>query len=162
MIMHPYSIRSYVVNVKKAVKQNKAKMKVRQIHNKVSGSNALAATENVHTIKNGKTLVDVVYVAARHAKEVKNELELLSYLDKRYKMVKVERRPHCIDNGGEGQMEHLVAIPITKEAVVTGPDNLTTSSLRPENKSFQNLLVGRGKEMVPFSSASTGRMKQRK
>ena len=148
-----------MVNVENAVKQNKAKMKVQQArNNKVTGSNALPATENVHTIKNGKTLVDVVYVAARHAKEVKNELESLGYLDKRYKMVKVDRRPQAVDDGAEGRIDHLIAIPVTNEAVVTGPDNSTTS----ESKSFQSLLVGRGKVMVPFSSAATGRMKQKK
>ena len=46
-------------------------------------------------------LTDVVYAPARHAKEVKTELESLEFLDKRYKMVKAK-------NNGAGNANDVV------------------------------------------------------
>ena len=48
-----------------------------------------------------KMLTDVVYAPARHAKEVKTELESLEFLDKRYKMVKAK-------NNGAGNANDVV------------------------------------------------------
>ena len=93
--------------------------------------------------------VDVIYIAARHAKEVKNELELLGLLDKRYKMVKVDSISSKEADGCLGdRADNLVAIPVTKQC--TGPETIS------------RLVIGRGTEMVPFSSSSMGKMKQGK
>ena len=132
-------------------------------------SNSRPPTKTINGKQHDTVQVDVIYVAARHAKEVKNELESLGFLDKRYKMVKVVRRDASDDadtsvTTEDGKCaENLIAIPVTKQCVQqvsTETSSDLTSSTLP-NHSFERLVVGRGTEMVPFSSSSMGKMKQR-
>jgi len=87
----------------------------------------------------GKTLTktDVVLVEARRAKEVKNELDRLGFLDKRYKMVKVED-------------SNRLAIPITEQFDVEA------------SLSLKDMVVRVGLEMVPFSSSYMSKIKQKR
>jgi len=87
----------------------------------------------------GKTLTktDVVLVEARRAKEVKNELDRLGFLDKRYKMVKVED-------------SNRLAIPITEQFNVEA------------SLSLKDMVVRVGLEMVPFSSSYMSKIKQKR
>jgi len=111
--------------------------------------------------------VDVIYVPALHAKEVKKELESLGFLDKRYKMVKVEKMSSDgKDTDGdeityEGEcLGNLIAVPVTgKYADWASAPNARTQGLK---HSFQGRVVGRGVEIVPFSSSFMGKMKQKK
>ena len=172
--------RSYAVYVKQALKCKKAISGPAQ--NLVSASQSriplVTPEQSQHTI-DGRDMVevDVIYVPARNAKEIKNELESLNYLDKRYKLAKVERRaPDTHD--GEGRVENLIAVPITKRCVDQLADMATildktscpeaektamvTSPQGPEHCPFQRLMVGCGTERVPYSASSIGRMKQRR
>ncbi|EJK66255.1 hypothetical protein THAOC_12836 [Thalassiosira oceanica] len=83
--------------------------------------------------------VDVVYVAARHAKQAKTELESRNVFDRRFKMVKVER-------GGGDQS---IAIPI-----IGFDDGL--------EEALSGLLLGRGREVLPPSSSTLAKMKQKR
>jgi len=87
----------------------------------------------------GKTLTktDVVLVEARRAKEVKNELDRLGFLDKRYKMVKVED-------------SNRLAIPFTEQFNVEA------------SLSLKDMVVRVGLEMVPFSSSYMSKIKQKR
>ena len=82
--------------------------------------------------------VDVVYVAVRHAKQAKTELEARNVFDRRYKMVKAK-------NGGGDQ----IAIPII------GFDDAAEEAL-------SGLFLGRGREVLPPSSSTLAKMKQKR
>ncbi|KAL9186149.1 hypothetical protein ACHAXT_005387 [Thalassiosira profunda] len=82
---------------------------------------------------------DVIYVPARHAKEVKVELAFRGLLEKRYKMIKVP---------GKDPAETVVAIPVTEQCLNQPLDN--------------EYSLGFGKELVPLSSSSIGKLKQGK
>ncbi|KAL7543281.1 hypothetical protein ACHAXR_012585 [Thalassiosira sp. AJA248-18] len=167
--------RSYLVNISQ-VKYNKANTKPSQDHTKKRNTPKHRTTSSVQnppskTI-NGKpmTEVDVIYVAARHAKGFKNGLESLQFLDKRYKMVKVDKQRDC-DDDKEEEERNLIAIPVTIQCIdeITGTDGTTTfnesSSLSVLEKIYPNyscgVVIGIGKEMVPYSSSSMSKMKQR-
>lgn len=149
--------RSYLVNIKRPVKCKKTvKPSQHQANNGHHPKSQLVTAKGAQTI-NGKTMIeaDVIYAAARHAKKLKNKLESLGFLDKRYKMVKLS--DHDANNllmEGVKVKENLIAIPVTNHCIETS--DLTSASI------FTGLMVGRGKEMVPFSSSSMGKMKQQK
>ena len=82
---------------------------------------------------------DVIYIDPRDANKVKTELETLGFLDKRYKMVAVDK-----DQG------KLIALPLTKQY----------DQLAQHSYSFSRLVVASGIEKVPLSSSSTAKMKQ--
>ena len=82
------------------------------------------------------TEVDVVYVSARQAKQVKNKLEALGFFDKRYKLVKVE--------------DNLIAIPVKNEF----------SSEGIKDETLINYVIRKGREEVPFSSSAMSKLKQ--
>jgi hypothetical protein len=99
---------------------------------------------------------DVVYVSASNAKKVKVELESLEYLDKRYKMVKVV--------SGNA---NLIALPITDSCLsyLIKKGNRSEASDGSGGESlfaFESLIVKTGRESVPLSSSSLGKLKQRR
>lgn len=157
--------RSYLINVTQA-KCDKTPPQPSQNHSETrQQSTSLSATLNDLPSKtiNG-VQVDVIYVAAHHAKTVKTELESLNFLDKRYKMIKVDNtKSSGVSLEAENCVGNLIAIPVTKQYSnrVVRTDSLSnpTSWMRPNN-SFETLVVGRGTEVVPFSSSSMGKMKQ--
>ncbi|KAL3803338.1 hypothetical protein HJC23_009302 [Cyclotella cryptica] len=100
---------------------------------------------------------DVVYVSNSNAKKVKVELESLGYLDKRFKMVKV------LADG-----TNLIAIPITDSCLSYLKRKGNRSDCgdgSQDNESaymFETLIVNTGRESVPLSSSSMGKLKQRR
>jgi len=109
--------------------------------------------------------VDVIYVSARNAKGVKNELESLGFLDKRYKLIKVERTSSedvNIATEDKQSTENLIAIPVTKQCIEQVGETTNASSNETTPNMLEALVVGKGMEMVPYSSSSMSKMKQRK
>ena len=92
-----------------------------------------------------ETAADVIYVTKPNAKKVKVELESLGYLDKRFKMVPV------------ASDKSLIALPITNACLLY---------LKRANKepvcSFEEIVTKIGKESVPLSSSSVGKLKQKR
>ena len=134
--------KSYVVNVSRGDTSN---LKVTDLIPKLAKL-SMKPTKTIVSSDNrqekeitGKTLTktDVVLVEARRAKEVKNELDRLGFLDKRYKMVKVED-------------SNLLAIPITEQY------NVESST------SLKDMVVRVGKELLPFSSSYMSKIKQKR
>ena len=140
--------RSYIVKVTRA-ESSKATAKTskqdKHIINKIPLKNAIASTDTqpVQEIS-GKSMtkVDVVYVEARQAREVKHELDQLSLFDKRYKLVKVD--------------DNLIAIPVTDQCSIR-----ELIEVKDTDNNLQSLIIRVGTEMVPFSSSSISKMKQR-
>lgn len=97
--------------------------------------------------------VDVIYVNAHNAKGAKIVLESLSFLDKRYKMVKAKAEFDDRD-------DELIAIPVTESCI----DQLSADNTREDDctSRLKRLIVRRGTETVPFSSSSMGKMKQKR
>ena len=96
---------------------------------------------------------DVIYVQRDNAKGAKNVLESLSFLDRRYKMVKATAIYHDRD-------DDLIAIPVTESCI----DLLSADNTRDDDftSRLKRLIVRRGTETVPFSSSSMGKMKQKR
>lgn len=151
---------SYLVNVTKAdhIAPNSKSSSDDKVQSKKS---KLPRNLPIQTI-NGKstTEVDVIYVAARHAKEFKNGLQSLGLLDKRYKLIKVDK--------SESQ-RNLIAVPVTNECIdqITDADGKfrdpTTSVLGKIHPNCSlDIVFGIGKEVLPYSSSSMSKMKQRK
>lgn len=105
-----------------------------------------------------KELATVIYVESRHAKAVKNELELHGLLDKRYKMIPV------------GGNNNEIAIPIIvnphtniDQMIVAGinNDDINDGTSIRFSMNFRQWVMRSGTEMVPFSSSSMGKMKNK-
>ncbi|KAL7480094.1 hypothetical protein ACHAW6_005799 [Cyclotella cf. meneghiniana] len=100
---------------------------------------------------------DVVYVSSSNAKKVKVELESLGYLDKRFKMVKVVV--------GD---TNLIALPITDSCLGylkqerSGCASNDGSGEQESAYTFEGLILKTGRESVPLSSSSLGKLKQRR
>ncbi|KAL7517675.1 hypothetical protein ACHAWX_002582 [Stephanocyclus meneghinianus] len=100
---------------------------------------------------------DVVYVSSSNAKKVKVELESLGYLDKRFKMVKVVV--------GD---TNLIALPITDSCLSylkqerSGCASNDGSGDQESAYTFEGLILKTGRESVPLSSSSLGKLKQRR
>lgn len=100
---------------------------------------------------------DVVYVSSSNAKKVKVELESLGYLDKRFKMVKVVV--------GD---TNLIALPITDSCLGylkqerSGCASNDESGDKKSADTFEGLILKTGRESVPLSSSSLGKLKQRR
>lgn len=86
----------------------------------------------------------VLYVLARHAKALKTALEQAGYLDKRYRMTKAESGPSLKRAMG------FIAVPVTSECVAMLEE---ASDEQPE---WSSLVVARGQQQVPFSTAVLG------
>jgi len=169
--------RSYFINVTREIAHNTTsknlqnQIKPRQqskgplVSNK---SKSLLPGKTIDGKQTSKVQVNVIYVPANYAKEVKNELESLGFLDKRYKMIKVEKMPLDNADGGGDVMAHdgkcvgnLIAVPVMNQYIGQGVRTFTETAQQPKY-SFEGLMVGRGVELVPFSSSAMGKMKQRK
>jgi len=169
--------RSYFINVTRMISHNATsknlqnQIKPRQqsksplVSNKSKGK---LSAKTMNGKQTSKVQVDVIYVPANYAKEVKNELESLCFLDKRYKMIKVEKMPLDNTDGGGDVITYngkcvgnLIAVPVMKQYIDQGVRTSTEAAQQPKY-SFEGLMVGRGVELVPFSSSTIGKMKQRK
>ena len=91
-----------------------------------------------------KTETNVVYVFKPDAKKVKVELESLKLLDKQFKMIPVDT--------------NLIALPVTPECL----SHLQQKRDDQSGHQFEDLIVKIGKESVPLSSSSMGKLKQRR
>ena len=90
---------------------------------------------------------DVIYVEQSNAKKTKIELESLGYLDKRYKMIATDS---------------LIALPVT-ETYLSYRNMRKVQNMGNDCKyAFENMIVKIGKETVPLSSSSMGRLKQKR
>jgi len=87
---------------------------------------------------------DVLFVTARNAKTLKTALEQAGYLDKKFRMAKAESGP-SLENAG-----WHIAVPVTRECLATleGDD---------EQPKWSSLIVAKGQQPVPFSTAVLGR-----
>lgn len=92
---------------------------------------------------------DVFYVTARDAKTLKTALEQAGYLDKRYRMTKAETGPSLENTDGH------IAVPVTRECLAIFEEN------RGEMLDWCSLIVARGRQQVPFSTAVLGRQQKR-
>ena len=101
---------------------------------------------------------NVIYVKSCHAKTVKNELEQIGLLDKRYKMISVSNDE--------------IAIPILSNSQSSIVDDNCSNRNRNHDKdddggkddsmpSYQQWVLRYGTELVPFSSSYLGRMKNK-
>jgi hypothetical protein len=97
--------------------------------------------------KNKEQTTDVFYVTAGNAKTLKSALEDAGYLDKRYRMVKAESGPSLEDAVGH------IAVPVTKECLAKFQEESETSE-------WYSLVVSRGEQVVPFSTAVLGRQQK--
>ena len=86
----------------------------------------------------------VLYVVAKDAKTLKTSLEQAGYLDKRYRMTNAESGPSLASATG------FIAVPVTKECVAMLDE---ASGKQPD---WSRLLVARGQQKVPFSTAVLG------
>ena len=149
------------MNIQRCEANSKPPPGRKRMNNKPKDVGAPQSNTSTKTI-NGKILteVDVIYVIARHAKGFKVGLESLGLLDKRYKLVPANKSD-C--------NEKLIAIPITKQCI----DTITTTegSFTEASSQFvlerihpnpHSVVIGVGKEMVPFSSSSMSKMNQKK
>lgn len=160
--------RSYIVDVTRINVSSDAFQSKPPMHHKIIGFSASKNTvasssqcrSSVDKKINGRqpsatmtSHANVIYVNAHNAKEAKTVLESLGFLDKRYKMVKIKH---------DDQDDHLIAIPVTESFT----DQSLTDNERGINSNdcisrLKQWIVRRGTEMVPFSSSSTGKMKQK-
>ena len=100
--------------------------------------------------------VDVVYVAARDAKTAKTELASRNFLDKRYKMIKVDSMSSMsADEGPKDRGGSIVALPITQRYSEHATGSGSPLAI------FDTLVLGRGTEVLPWSSSAMGKMKQK-
>ena len=62
-----------------------------------------------------KELANVVYVAPKHARKAKNSLQQKGWLEKRYRMIKVEHKiEHSDGEGNKNNLpEQVIAVPIS-------------------------------------------------
>ena len=97
---------------------------------------------------------DVLYVINKHAKEVKNALEKLSYLDKTYRMLKADSEVCLVEDPSK-----YIAVPITNQCVkrILANNVLDTSS---PSMSWLSLVAATGKQKVPYSTVVLGRLKK--
>jgi len=82
-----------------------------------------------------KELANVLYVSPQHARQTKNSLQQKGWLEKRYRMIKVER-----ENTSVALSERMIAIPISvnfSEAVEV----------------FGESILGHGEEELPLSTS---------
>ena len=93
------------------------------------------------SIKEERT--SVLYVMARDAKALKTALEDAGYLDKNYRMTTAA----AFQNAGKH-----IAVPITEEGLA-----ILENGKRPD---WCSLVVARGTQKVPFSTAVLGRQKK--
>lgn len=93
---------------------------------------------------NEKTETNVIYVFKTDAKKVKVALESLKYLDSRFKMISVDT--------------NLVALPVTLECL----SYMQQKKAGQYGQQFEDLVVRIGRESVPLSSSSMGKLKQRR
>ena len=151
MCTHLLERRSYIVNVTRAESSEataKTSKQNKHIINKIPLKNAIVSTDTQPVQEvSGKSMtkVDVVYVEARLAREVKHELDTLGLFDKRYKLVKVD--------------DNLIAIPVTDQCSIRELVEETGDSSISNN--LKSLIIRVGTEMVPYSSSSMSKMKQR-
>lgn len=93
-----------------------------------------------------QTTTNVLYVPAKDAKTLKTNLEEEGYLDKRYRMTKAERGPSLENAAG------VIAVPVTEECVAILEE-------RGVDAEWVALIVARGQQQVPFSTALLGQQK---
>ena len=103
---------------------NKAKTKIPQINKNEDGSNETS----------------VVYVKSKNAKSLKNMLEALGLLDRRFRMTKADQ-PSSLDT-----FMGLIAVPIIDDYNVLTHTN-----------SIDRLVESSGRQKMPFSTAVLGR-----
>jgi hypothetical protein len=90
----------------------------------------------------------VLYVTARDAKTLKTALERAGYLDKKFRMAKAESGP-SLENAG-----WHIAVPVIPECLAMLENN---SGDQPE---WVSLVVAKGQQQVPFSSAALGQQRK--
>jgi hypothetical protein len=166
MCSHLKTRRSYIVDVMRvnagnALLSNPTRHKI--IHPNAR-KNMAASSSQCHTSVDNRinerkptaataSQADVIYVNAHDAKGVKNVLESLRFLDKRYKMVKAKKY--------DAQDDDLIAIPVTERCI----DHLSADNPRDDDCTTGRLkrwIVRRGTETVPFSSSWMGKIKQKR
>jgi hypothetical protein len=159
------TIRSYIIDVARISADNshQAKPSRQKVIHSNARKNMVASSSKCRTSADKRvnerqpaattSQADVIYVNAHNAKGAKNVLESLSFLDKRYKMVKAKEEYDDRD-------DDLIAIPVTKSCL----DQLSEYNTRDDDctSRLKRLIVRRGTETVPFSSSSMGKMKQKR
>ena len=85
---------------------------------------------------------------AKDAKTLKTKLEQAGYLDKRYRMTKAESGPSLHNAAG------CIAVPVTLECVAILVDK------EDEPPDWSTLVVARGQQEVPLSTALLGRQQK--
>jgi len=88
----------------------------------------------------------VLYVQNRNAKELKTGLLKSSFLDRNYRMVKVDVNTPIGDPSGQIH----IAVPVTSAGFEAAVQELNRYA-------WESLVVGRGKQVMPFSTAVLGR-----
>ena len=81
---------------------------------------------------------DVLFVASSNAKALKTALEETGFLDKNFRMTKASENT-TLPRSESG----CIAVPVTKECLI---------KLEEGNVQWANLVVGQGKQVVPFSA----------
>lgn len=85
-----------------------------------------------------KEVANVLYVSPQHAKQTKNSLLQKGWLEKRYRMIKVERKSK--ENDECASPERMIALPISvpfSEAIAV----------------FEEFILGHGEEELPLSTS---------
>lgn len=97
---------------------------------------------------------NVIYVKSCHAKIVKNELEQIGLLDKRYKMISVSKDE--------------IAIPILSNSQSSSVDDNNCTKINHDKddkddsmSSYPQWVIRYGTELVPYSSSYLGKMKNK-
>ena len=116
------------------IKSNHSKKKRNQIAQPPTQNPDSVELKNIHEPQHAH----VIYVANRHAKTARTFLEAKGIFDKRYKLIHVN-----IDG------ESRIALPLITPWAA-GEDEI------------DSLVVGKGKEMMPFSSSSMSKIMQRR
>lgn len=90
-----------------------------------------------------KQRTNVVYVASKDARKVKNSLQQNGWLDKRFRMIKVDlglRTGTSVHDDNLNQNKQAVALPISVPFVQVAPV-------------FEELILHHGEEELPFSTS---------
>jgi hypothetical protein len=99
-----------------------------------------------HSAKSKHQTTSVLYVTTRNAKALKTALEESGYLDKSFRMTKA-------DGSVMEKPASYIAVPVTDEC-------LAVLEEQSDPPAWYSLVIAKGKQQVPFSTALLGRQKK--
>lgn len=146
--------KSYAFSIQSGITTSSRDCKVNTIRN-VTNEHHIKKSSAAKTPKmkaNGEksNMTDIVYVVNRKAKELKQKLQSLNFLDRNYRMTKADQNSALRVNNVNG----MIAVPVTRSCL----DYISTSQEDEKNEvEWIGLIEGIGTQDMPYSTVVMGR-----